>query len=338
MKIKSFIIFLAMVAQTVSAQSLFMKECRQRHFPKEIPPGNYSGITYLGHNDYAVVSDKSEEDGFFIFNITVDSISGEIKDVRNKGFHGIGTRHGDLEGIAFDSSSDMLYLCSEAKSRIVEYDMKKKKPTGRTLDLTPYYIGMEGNGGMESLCLDKENRLLWTINEKPLRQDATDGGYILRLKSFDMDFRNTATYMYRMDAPVASGNDGYTHVVGVSEVAAVGKGTLVILEREFYVPKIKVGAYCICKLYSVRPTEPYKIHNDRPAYDDTRFLEKEKLTEWKTTLSLLGRSIANYEGMCIGPELGNGNMTLILVADSQNQFKGVLKDWFKSVVLSPIYN
>ena len=65
MKIKSFIILLAMVAQTVSAQSLFMKECRQRHFPKEIPPGNYSGITYLGHNDYAVVSDKSEEDGFF---------------------------------------------------------------------------------------------------------------------------------------------------------------------------------------------------------------------------------------------------------------------------------
>ena len=63
MKIKSFIILLAMVAQTVSAQSLFMKECRQRHFPKEIPPGNYSGITYLGHNDYAVVSDKSEEDG-----------------------------------------------------------------------------------------------------------------------------------------------------------------------------------------------------------------------------------------------------------------------------------
>ena len=151
MKIKSFIILLAMVAQTVSAQSLFMKECRQRHFPKEIPPGNYSGITYLGHNDYAVVSDKSEEDGFFIFNITVDSISGEIKDVRNKGFHGIGTKHGDLEGIAFDSSSGLLYLCSEAKSRIVEYDMKKKKPTGRTLDLTPYYIGMEGNGGMESL-------------------------------------------------------------------------------------------------------------------------------------------------------------------------------------------
>ena len=40
----------------------------------------------------------------------------------------------------------------------------------------------------------------------------------------------------------------------------------------------------------------------------------------------------------MGSELENGNMTLILVADSQNQFKGVLKDWFKSVVFSPIYN
>ena len=40
-------------------------ENQQHTFPETIPPGNYSGITWLGGNKYAVVSDKSTTDGFF---------------------------------------------------------------------------------------------------------------------------------------------------------------------------------------------------------------------------------------------------------------------------------
>ena len=38
-------------------------------FPETVPPGNYSGITWIGGNVYAVVCDKSRSDGFFIFHI-----------------------------------------------------------------------------------------------------------------------------------------------------------------------------------------------------------------------------------------------------------------------------
>ena len=53
-------------------------ENKQFAFPQSIPAGNYSGIAWLGNNHYAVVSDKSKEDGFFVFEIDVDSVSGEL--------------------------------------------------------------------------------------------------------------------------------------------------------------------------------------------------------------------------------------------------------------------
>ena len=36
----------------------------QHAFPSTVPAGNYSGITSIGGNRYAVVSDKASEDGF----------------------------------------------------------------------------------------------------------------------------------------------------------------------------------------------------------------------------------------------------------------------------------
>ena len=58
------------------------------------------------------------------------------------------------------------------------------------------------------------------------------------------------------------------------------------------------------------------------------------LTQWKTKLTLLGRGLANYEGMCLGPTLKGGSRVILVVADSQDQYKGVLKDWLKSLRLS----
>ena len=61
--------------------------------------------------------------------------------------------------------------------------------------------------------------------------------------------------------------------------------------------------------------------------------DKQLLTEWRTKLTLFSRSLANYEGMCLGPVLADGSRVIILVADSQNQYGGVLKDWLKSLKL-----
>lgn len=48
----------------------------QQQFKETIPAGNYSGIAWLGGTRYAVVSDKSEHDGYYVFDIQLDTITG----------------------------------------------------------------------------------------------------------------------------------------------------------------------------------------------------------------------------------------------------------------------
>ena len=318
------------------AQVEFVGECSQKAFPKQIPAGNYSGITHIGGNDYAVVSDKSENDGFFIINIDIDSITGEISDAKVKGFLGDSISGGDCEGIAYRASSSTFFIAKEAKASIVEYDSKGKL-TGRSLDLPTVYKHGNGAYGLESLAYDGQNKLFWTINESTLPEDGKQATStnsvrnILRLQSFNDSLQPQMQYAYMMDAPTAHSKSS-EYAMGVSELATVGNGCLLVLEREFYVPKIKLGAFVTCKLYEIKPETAYSIQGN-VINDSTMFLPKRLVHSFTTKLKLFDRSLANYEGMCLGPTLADGNKVLILVSDSQNGYRGVLKDWFKTLVL-----
>ena len=62
-------------------------------------------------------------------------------------------------------------------------------------------------------------------------------------------------------------------------------------------------------------------------------VRKMLMAEWMTAIGLLDVSIANYEGMCLGPRLADGGQVIVLIADSQNQYAGVLSDWIKTLVI-----
>ena len=106
-------------------------------------------------------------------------------------------------------------------------------------------------------------------------------------------------------------------------MAALDNGNLVILEREVRQTSNNVGSFVHVKLYVVNPTlqQPGEL------------LQKQLLTEFRTRINITRRSFANYEGLCVGPRLSDGRQLLLLVADSQNHYKGWLKDWFKTVVI-----
>ena len=74
---------------------------KQRHFPKTVPAGNYSGITWLTGNRYAVVNDKSPTAGFYLMTIDTDSITGEILEARTDTFLTSGQPNRDEEGICY---------------------------------------------------------------------------------------------------------------------------------------------------------------------------------------------------------------------------------------------
>ena len=214
------------------------------------------------------------------------------------------------------------------------------------------------NYNFESLAFDSIRQYLWTIPESTLRKDgqpATPQNGLanqLRLMRYDWgkmkeesskeesskkngskeDSLYMATYAYQMDQP-STRKKADIYVMGVSELCALPDGQLLVLEREAFIPKIKIGAFCKCKLYQINPLNSEEFALKEKFSLDTPFLKKRLLTEWKTGLSLSKRSFANYEGMCLGPKLEDGSQVIILLSDSQDQYAGVLKDWFKTIVI-----
>ena len=214
------------------------------------------------------------------------------------------------------------------------------------------------NYNFESLAFDSVRQYLWTIPESTLRKDgqpATPQNGLtnqLRLMRLDWgkmeedsnkeeyseqvnskkDSRYMTTYAYQMDQP-STHKKADIYVMGVSELCALPDGQLLVLEREAFIPKIKIGAFCKCKLYLINPLNSEEFSMKEKFSSDTPFLKKRLLTEWKTGLSLSKRSFANYEGMCLGPMLEDGSQVVILLSDSQDQYAGVLKDWFKTIVI-----
>ena len=145
-------------------------------------------------------------------------------------------------------------------------------------------------------------------------------------------FADQRQYAYEMDAPL-SRRAASLYAMGISELTALDQGEILVLEREFYVPSSKLGAWVNHKIYVVKPQDTDTISMDRPLSETSTFLKKRLLYEWKTTLSLFKHDIANYEGMCLGPRLADGRQVVLLVSDSQNQYAGVLKDWFKTILI-----
>ena len=214
------------------------------------------------------------------------------------------------------------------------------------------------NYNFESLAFDSVHQYLWTIPESTLRKDgqpATPQNGLtnqLRLMRLDWgkmkenrnkkeyseqvsskkDSRYMMTYAYQMDQP-STHKKADIYVMGVSELCALPDGQLLVLEREAFIPKIKIGAFCKCKLYLINPLNSEEFSMKEKFSSDTPFLKKRLLTEWKTGLSFSKRSFANYEGMCLGPKLEDGSQVVILLSDSQDQYAGVLKDWFKTIVI-----
>ena len=214
------------------------------------------------------------------------------------------------------------------------------------------------NYNFESLAFDSVRQYLWTIPESTLRKDGQpatpQNGLANQLRLMRLNWgkikenrnkeeyseevsskkasRYMTAYAYQMDQP-STHKKADIYVMGVSEFCALPDGQLLVLEREAFIPKIKIGAFCKCKLYLINPLNSEEFSMKENFSSDTPFLKKRLLAEWKTGLSLSKRSFANYEGMCLGPKLEDGSQVVILQSDSQDQYAGVLKDWFKTIVI-----
>lgn len=330
-RISSLFILLTVVAATAQAQ--FAEIEPQHYFRKTVPAGNYSGLAWLGgdgssllgRNAYIVVNDKPKADGFDIFTIDINSGTGEITDVKKirsvvSDYHGLC----DGEGIAYFPSARTVFISGEADNRILEYDLQGRL-TGRELRL-PVTLP-QGNYGLESLTYNKVTHRFWTTTESTLPQDGQQANAVngvrnrLRLMSFDDSLRYRGYLDYIMEGPISTKN-ATLYAMGVSALCALDNGKLLVLEREAWVPKAKIGAWVVNSVYSV------------DTRDTSRPVAKHIVAMWRTSMNLVHKDFANYEGMCLGPKLADGRQVIVLCADSQNQSGKLLRDWFRTIVIN----
>lgn len=312
-----------------------------------IPGANYSGITYIGGNEYAVVNDKDEFDGFYIFNIDIDTLSGKIRNVSRgimvNDYKKEGQKARDAEGVAYVPFRKSVFISAESDQRIVEQSLEGYL-TGKEVHI-PTEMGVKaiyGNYGFEALAYSEKDNKLWTVTENVLRADGdvcvagTTEGAVLRLQSFDASTLQPAEqYAYRMDVPKAKSHKRQ-YAYGVSAMCALDDGSLLVMEREFYVAKKYIGSFVCNKIYRVVPVESraitFSTNIGRMSHSD--FVHKELVCEFKTRLNLIKRNLANYEGMCLGPRLADGKQMLILISDSQNNHGNKLfrmKDFIRTL-------
>ena len=315
-----------------------------------IPAGNYSGITHIEGDRYALVSDKQEADGWTEVSIGFLP-SGDIDKVQFVGKHydaQTTDKARDSEGIVFVPEQGF-FVSAENDQQILSLS-EEGKPLDKALSV-PTCFSKENifpNYGFESLAYNRENSIFWTTTEQGLKSDVSAPSSpenpqptLLRLQSFDANRKPLHQYAYKTDAPQVK-HTGRHYAFGVAEILVVNDTTLLVMERELNIPKNYNRAKCYIRIYSVNPERQQSITDtSKPLseLDASAFLSKKLVCTFSTGFSLFGKkNLANYEGMCLGPKQDGSRQCIILVADSQNRAGNAfyhLKDYVKALDFRP---
>lgn len=316
---------------TIQVPAQEVRVNKQHKFPKTVPAGNYSGITWLGDDRYAVANDKSQTAGFHVMTILTDTKTGDIKDVKNEGFMTMSDKpNRDEEGICFVAPTNTVFVSSESDGQIIEYTLEGQQ-TGRKLNIPSEFTTTRSNCGFEALTYNASTHRFWTTTENTLKQDGAKPNIkkkianLLRLQSFGEDLQPKEQYWYLSDSSAVESLEGKS-ILGVSGLTALDNGQIIVLEREIRETPKYIGSFVHVKLYLVNPS----LQNPGD------LLQKKLITEFRTHINLKNQNFANYEGICMGPKTEDGRQILLMVADSQNQYKGWLRDWFKTIVIPDI--
>lgn len=235
--------------------------------------------------------------------------------VRLAGFDG---KSFDGEGIALEPSGRML-ISSETEPSIREFS-----PAGEVLGALPVPEifrlgegkGIRSNQGFEGLTLAPGGEVLWTANERALKQDGPDDESrpspvrLLRYEKRDGRFAPGPQYVYEVEPLAGRKGNGFA-IRGLAELLALPGGDLLALEREFV-----AGRGFRIQLYRVSMPE-------ESGATDVSGLDSLAGKTWTPVRKTLIYDFAragfppdNLEGMAFGPDLPDGSRTLVLVSDN----------------------
>jgi hypothetical protein len=274
-----------------------------------------SGITWAGGSRFLAVSD--EDRSLYELRIEIDRSSGRVRSAS------ISTQTtldqgGDLEGVAW-AGDGTVYVSDERGPAIRRHDAATGRSRG-TVPLPRVFTSARVNLSLESLALAPEGSAMWTANEEALPGDgqtnleAGGHGGLVRLQRFAPDgsggWRAGEQWAYRVDGvgPFLGRAPS-----GVVDLVALPGGALLVLERAVGVtgvegePPAPVVRFR-SRLYAVDLAGATRAAGLARLGASTRPVGKRLLWEGLFTAH-------NFEGVTLGPDLENGDRTLLLVSD-----------------------
>ena len=280
-------------------------------FDIEGAPGGISGISYKGGSNYVTVVDGGRG-GMRPLTLVLDPLTGEPLDatlgerIPCQGTH-------DLEGVAYVAGNDETWASDEWFQTICSYSA-----TGAVIRSAaiperfkkPLYLM-----GFESLSIAESGLEMWTANEDTLPVDgkpsSQENGATVRLLKFvrdslDAEWRAVAEYPYLTDK-VAGGNFFDVQRSGISGLAALGGGKVIVLEREMSrgsgIPRFRMRLYLADTNKASDVSAVDSLVDAGATFADKRLLYQTK-------------GLAMYEGITLGPKLADGSRLLVVIADA----------------------
>lgn len=237
----------------------------------------------------------------------------------------------DPEGIRIDPADGTLWWSTEGSQQL-EFDpaVNHANPFGIELASLPLpeafganpedaALGIRNNKAAEGLTFSADGESLFVVMEGPLYQDGelatVEHGAVNRLVQLDRDGNVLAQYAVEID-PVQgtpSGPDAAFADNGITELLAIDDTTFLVIERSG-VPQAEGPWQMHVRLYLVDISGATDVQSiDALAGADYTPASKTLVLDW-TTAGL--EHVDNLEGISWGPDLGNGNRSIVVVSDN----------------------
>ncbi len=279
-------------------------------------------ITYSGQGGVFYVLQDHDDDNYARIHplaLGIDPSTGAIlSQTLGTAFTPAGLR--DAEGLALDPLSGTLWASSEWTPPTISEFSLDGAATGCTAPVPSIQRDkLRSNLSLESLTISPDGLTMWTANEQALTCDGesssgnTNVATVVRLTRFT---RETAQDNWQAAGEWAYACDPCANATfaecGLSGLCALPDGSLLALERE-----VSITTWGRCRIYRITTgalAAATEVSNLSSVTNATVSL----VAKGSPLVSFTGTDLNNiivYEGIALGPKLGDGSRSLVLVSD-----------------------
>lgn len=233
----------------------------------------------------------------------------------------------DPESIRVDPRSGNFYWTSEGSQELgIDPGVYVTEPDGTFVASQPIdeifnadvngETGIRNNGAFEGLTFSLDGSSYFVSTESPLFQDGEnatgDAGSVNRITQYDRDGGVLAQYAYEADAVPNVGDGALFFVNGITEILAISDTTMLVLERGTVQAADETYSNNV-RLYEIDLTGATDISAiDALVGADYTPVGKRLVEEFDGS----DFTVDNLETLAFGPDLANGNRSLVIGSDN----------------------